>query len=329
MDKHPRHSSRFLGTAAIAAWTLAIMGSFAALAFYARLVVPTDQMAAVITSALVDLTNKDRNKESLESLTVNPKLVSAAQAKADDMAQKGYFAHNSPEGLTSWHWFRQADYAFAHAGENLAVNFSDSIDVERAWMNSPTHRANILNGNFTEIGIATAVGEYKGKRTVFVVQMFGTPARSAAVAAPVRATVPEDPFEIAMATTEQEPAVLGTEAEGATQGAVAASISAPGAEGVSSGDATPGSALVTNPIPTKETLLTSPKSLLRNLYLLAGVTLLFIIALITRLEFRRHHTRHVALTAFLLVLMGGLFIAADRLLFPAPVIGQTTAQPGT
>lgn len=330
-----RKHSRLLGTAAVAVWAVVIVGAFGAIAFYARLILPTDQMAAVITSSLVRLANDDRQDRNLGGLTTDPLLVAAAQAKADDMAKKGYFAHTSPDGRTSWSWFRDAGYAFSHAGENLAVNFSDSGDVEQAWMNSPTHRANILNGNFTEVGIATAVGEYQGKKTVFVVQMFGTPAQTAAQA-PVREVIPENPGELAV--IERTPVVLGTEvAEQPKEGEAAAAV-APAAEpaktitiqesGPVMGTA-PQPAIQSLPelVPAPATLAGSPKSLLRTLYLLAALVLIVIFGSITRLELRRHHMRHVFATVFLFVLMGGLFLAADRFLFPTPVVGQTLTQP--
>jgi uncharacterized protein YkwD len=141
--------------------------------------VPT--VAAVISSVLVELTNVDRATQGLGTLTVSPVLTEVAQAKANDMAAKGYFAHTSPEGLTPWHWFKEKGYRFAYAGENLAVDFSESADVQRAWMNSPTHRANVVGTQFTEIGIATANGTYNGRPTTFVVQVFGTPARPVTV----------------------------------------------------------------------------------------------------------------------------------------------------
>src|SRR6185437_2992308 len=62
-------------------------------------------LAAVVSSVLVDLVNDDRSANKIGGLTVNPKLVAAAQAKADDMAAKGYFAHVSPGGENSWYWF--------------------------------------------------------------------------------------------------------------------------------------------------------------------------------------------------------------------------------
>ncbi len=136
-------------------------------------------LAAVISSVLIELTNNDRSSSGLATLTINETLTAVAQAKANDMAEKSYFAHTSPEGLTPWHWFKEKGYQFAYAGENLAVDFSESADVERAWMNSPTHRANVLGTQFTEIGIGVAQGSYQGRPTTFVVQVFGTPAPQA------------------------------------------------------------------------------------------------------------------------------------------------------
>src|SRR3989344_4740191 len=89
------------------------------------------------------------------------------------MASKGYFAHVSPEGQSPWYWLKQAGYSFSYAGENLAVDFSDSADVSRAWLDSPGHRANILNKNFLETGVAISKGMYQGRETTFVVQFFG------------------------------------------------------------------------------------------------------------------------------------------------------------
>lgn len=137
-----------------------------------------DMTAAVLPAVLVDLTNNSRTANNELALLRNPVLDKAAELKAKDMALNGYFAHTSPSGITPWHWFSEVGYSFVYAGENLAIDFTESVDVENAWMNSPTHRKNILNENFTEIGIATTDGFFEGKPTTFVVQMFGKPAFS-------------------------------------------------------------------------------------------------------------------------------------------------------
>jgi uncharacterized protein YkwD len=133
-------------------------------------------VSSVIPAALVDMTNVERARESLRPLTRSIALDTAARRKAEDMVREGYFAHDSPAGHTPWYWFSDVGYRYAYAGENLAVHFADSEEVVNAWMKSPGHRANIMNGQYTEIGIGTAKGTYKGTPTVFVVQMFGTPA---------------------------------------------------------------------------------------------------------------------------------------------------------
>ncbi|MFA5841192.1 MAG: CAP domain-containing protein [Candidatus Paceibacterota bacterium] len=135
----------------------------------------TGGMATVLPTVLTDLTNTERESQKLSTLRVNPILNKAAEMKATDMATKGYFAHTSPEGKTPWYWLGEVGYQYQYAGENLAINFSDSIDVTNAWMNSPTHKANIVKGNYTEIGTGIATGLYKGRETVFVAQVYANP----------------------------------------------------------------------------------------------------------------------------------------------------------
>lgn len=132
-------------------------------------------LATVLPSVLTNLTNNARTQNGLPILTENEFLKKSAQLKAEDMAKKSYFAHTSPEGITPWYWLTKTGYKYSYAGENLAVNFFESEDVAKAWMASPTHRANIVRKEFTEIGIATAKGIYQGHEAVFVVQFFGKP----------------------------------------------------------------------------------------------------------------------------------------------------------
>lgn len=135
----------------------------------------TKFLAAVLPGVLTNITNTERAEAGLAPLSENALLTAAAQLKAEDMARKSYFAHVSPEGVTPWYWFEQVGYKYVYAGENLAVNFFESADVARAWMNSPTHKANIVKPGYTEIGIGVASGMYQGRNTVFVAQLFGTP----------------------------------------------------------------------------------------------------------------------------------------------------------
>jgi len=131
--------------------------------------------SAITVENIISLTNQSRQEYSLSTLSENSVLNLAAQAKADDMLKNGYFSHNSPDGKTPWDFIVNSGYSYLMAGENLAVNFTEAENVETAWMNSPGHKANIVNKNFEEIGIGVAQGEYQGHSAIFVVQMFGTP----------------------------------------------------------------------------------------------------------------------------------------------------------
>lgn len=131
--------------------------------------------ATVLSAVLAQLTNEERQTQNLKILKVNSILNEAAELKAMDMATKSYFSHTNPDGKNPWYWLEQVGYKYQYAGENLAINFSDSKDVTNAWMNSPTHKANIVKGNYTEIGTGVATGIYEGKETVFVAQIYANP----------------------------------------------------------------------------------------------------------------------------------------------------------
>lgn len=166
----------------------------------ARLIVETvPQLGAVIASVVIEITNTERGAVA-GPLRVSSVLTEAAEAKARHMAEEGYFAHIGPDGKTPWQWFSEAGYTFAYAGENLAVRFDESADVVTAWMNSPSHRANIVGTQFTEIGVGVAEGVYEGRPATFVVQMFGTP-RPAPSETPITESALLEPKSTALATT--------------------------------------------------------------------------------------------------------------------------------
>ncbi len=133
-------------------------------------------VSTILPAVVVDLTNVERDDVASPQLRRNSTLDAAARLKAQHMARNGYFSHFAPDGTSPWHWFKESGYVYAHAGENLAIHFTDSSEVVEAWMKSPTHKENIVNSDFTEIGVGTAKGEYDGFNTVYVVQLFGTPA---------------------------------------------------------------------------------------------------------------------------------------------------------
>jgi hypothetical protein len=145
-------------------------------------IVQNSNLASVLPAVLATLTNEEREHNKLPDLVVSPLLTEAAQLKADDMAKKGYFAHTSPEGITPWHWLNTVGYQYDYAGENLAINFTDSEDVTKAWMNSPTHRANIVKASYREVGTGVATGMFEGRETVFIAQVYANPKPTKTVA---------------------------------------------------------------------------------------------------------------------------------------------------
>lgn len=132
-------------------------------------------VASFSASEIISLTNVQRVQNGLGPLTYNSLLASAAAAKAQDMFTVNYWAHNSPLGKTPWVFITGAGYKYVYAGENLARDFNDAPSVVNAWMNSPSHRENILDANFKEIGVAVESGKLTGIDGILVVQMFGTP----------------------------------------------------------------------------------------------------------------------------------------------------------
>ncbi|MFH1780956.1 MAG: CAP domain-containing protein [Candidatus Nealsonbacteria bacterium] len=155
--------------------------------------------ADVTKNALFALTNQERVGLGLDPLEENIKLNEVALKKAMDMLDNDYFAHSSPTGLTPWYWFKNVGYRYRAAGENLAVGFIDSEEVVDAWIESPSHRANLLNPNFQEIGIAVLTGELNGQETTLVVQSFGSPVE---VASPIAREVTTE--ELVSVTTEEK-----------------------------------------------------------------------------------------------------------------------------
>lgn len=283
-----------------AAWAIAffIFALFALSALDSYLL-RSGSLAAVISSVLADLANGDRAVNELGTLAVNPVLVAVAQAKANDMAAKGYFAHTSPEGRDPWYWFAEGGYRFSHAGENLAVDFSDSVAVEEAWMSSPGHRANLLDGRFTEVGIAIARGSYEGRETTFVVEVFGTPAveaREPMALAPTTAGLNPTPSAPPAPPRLAEPSVAGAEAS---------------------------SRPVVPPAPWWGQALASPRTALGYAYYALAAAVFVLLAYMTELEWHRRHLRHAVEASTLLALMAALFILADIFFFSRPVLAAS------
>ena len=159
--------------------------------------------------SLVAGTNSQRIANGLGSLALNGVLGQAAQNKANDMAARDYWSHNTPDGQSPWTFVAAVGYSYQTAGENLAYGFSTSGDTITGWMNSPGHRANILNGTFQEVGFGIANSpnyQGSGPQTI-VVAMYAQPyappaATPAPTPAPVQTPISKTPPAATPAPTE-------------------------------------------------------------------------------------------------------------------------------
>ncbi|HEY9585575.1 MAG TPA: CAP domain-containing protein [Candidatus Paceibacterota bacterium] len=132
--------------------------------------------SALVPETVLSFTNAEREVAGLSALSLNNNLTRMAEAKAADMMSKQYFAHVAPDGVDITILAKRNGYQYLGIGENLALgDFHSSLDVVTGWMNSPGHRANILNPTYTEIGVAAIKGTWKGGEVWYVVQEFGRP----------------------------------------------------------------------------------------------------------------------------------------------------------
>ena len=151
-----------------------ILSCFLTLSFFAA--AGLNVHASEITAeAMIKLTNQSRTESGAEILSVNSKLARAAYLKASDMLEFDYFDHASPSGVDPWHWIGLVNYDYRYAGENLAIDFATAEGVHRALMESSSHRDNILNPRFKEMGVAVLDGEFEGSNSIVVVEMFASP----------------------------------------------------------------------------------------------------------------------------------------------------------
>lgn len=141
---------------------------------------PETLTGAVLPGAVIALTNEERQQKGAATVKANSLLNQAAQMKADDMASKSYYSHISPDGTIPPYWLNKVGYKYAAMGENLVIDRESSEAVVSAWMGSDSHRENMLNPELTEIGVGIAKGNYKGRDTIYVVQMLARPQREEA-----------------------------------------------------------------------------------------------------------------------------------------------------
>lgn len=138
-------------------------------------VIPAKVSAQINIDLIYDYHNQERAKRGLSTLSINTQLVESATSKAQAMLAANCWSHYCPNGKSPWDFFEEAGYDYIFAGENLAEGFLDTDKLMQAWMNSPTHRANIINENFSEIGIGYATGNYQNnENNIVIVVHFGS-----------------------------------------------------------------------------------------------------------------------------------------------------------
>lgn len=129
-------------------------------------------LSSITPDNIISLTNAERQKAGLNPVRLNSQLTAAAEKKAQAIYENQVFAHNINNRKFS-EWVKEASYDYAYVGENLAINFMTSEGVVAAWMASPTHRKNVINENFDEIGLAVLDGKFENSDSIIIVQIFG------------------------------------------------------------------------------------------------------------------------------------------------------------
>ncbi len=124
-----------------------------------------------VQQQILALVNVERKKANLQPLTLNSKLSQAAQNHTNDMVSKSYFSHTSPSGGTMVSRVNATGYVYSTIGENIAAGSSTATATMTQWMNSPGHRANILNPKFRELGVGYAPS--KDQYRHYWTQVFG------------------------------------------------------------------------------------------------------------------------------------------------------------
>ena len=129
----------------------------------------------ITNTQLVDKINIIRKENGLSPLYLNGKLSEAAAQKANDMINKNYWAHFSPTGTTPWYFINKNNYKYVYAGENLAKGYTNLDEVFSAWMNSESHKKNILSTHYKDTGFAMVTGKINGENSTIIVEMFASP----------------------------------------------------------------------------------------------------------------------------------------------------------
>lgn len=265
----------------------------------------------ITVTDVISQTNEQRVKYGQGTVQYSTLLSKAAEQKARDMFDKNYWAHFGPNGEKPWDFMQRNGYTYVTAGENLARDFNDSNAVVTAWMNSQTHRDNLLNGSYQDIGVAVVNGTLLGKETTLVVQMFGRPYRQAA-------QLPQGPSaninvnRVEAATSAPKKVDAETTASKAPETSLANSPNPPVSYVIASQLS---QALTPNPGPSAVATLgnSNPRAMFKNvtlaLLLFITILLVFDTIIVRRRGVSRIATHSIAHISIIIVLMAALLLA--------------------
>lgn len=203
------HTPFILRTKSLAVITiLAVFLKFSLVAYLYFVFPHSGKADEAMVAKILALVNQERQTASLKPLTLNPVLSNSALTKANDMVEKDYFAHTSPDGRKPWDFIDRSRYAYSIVGENLAMNFTSAESAHKALVNSPSHKHNLLNDRYQDVGLAIVNGEIGGKTTNILVQMFSVkvalePAKDVV---PVAVAKPETPKAASPSPAKPAPA---------------------------------------------------------------------------------------------------------------------------
>ncbi len=174
-NKNNNHKPKILRSRSLIAMILTAVFLKMTVLGYLFLIYPQGaQMSADLAKQITELTNRDRAAQGLPPLRIDPVLNASALERAKDLIMRNYFSHISPDGKKPWDWIDRAKYPYLYVGENLAMNFITAEAVEKALMDSPSHRKNILNKRYKDMGVAVVSGMLDGKQTNVLVELFAS-----------------------------------------------------------------------------------------------------------------------------------------------------------
>ncbi|MFJ7847866.1 CAP domain-containing protein [Peribacillus sp. NPDC097206] len=118
----------------------------------------THESNSSVEQQVLDLVNSERSKAGLKDLELDQELSNVAKTKSGDMRDNHYLSHTSPTYGSPFDMMKSFGIGYTYAGENIAAGQTSASAVMKSWMNSPGHKANILNGNYTHIGVGYVQG---------------------------------------------------------------------------------------------------------------------------------------------------------------------------